>query len=300
MILYLFLVFTYYLFLSCRRVFILQTKRNMLTSVTRVVALSLALSLVTADGMAEMKSCHDIPDSSLPCVEVPICSSDSVGGTLILDDLANGAGSSTATSTIHLCYDQENLHVTHIANDQLYFTPNEAYSECNSGIFSSDVVELFIAPYMEKEPHCYNELDISPYFGGVRFDTGIYNANLNQTGISGTEFGCEGQPGYTNMTTAVAVDEQNHQWTATLTFNWALLNCPVGCPLQAHYCGRSTPNTVYRANFFRIHQLLEDRKQCKAGENNKEDSCEYMAWSPTDVSPPAFHVPTKFGYVVLI
>jgi hypothetical protein len=263
-----------------------------MASILRFGIACCALSL--ASGLAE--SCKEVRDSSVPCVEVPDCASQRYGA-VIIDQLANGNGPSVATSNIKLCHDNEFLHVTHVANDQMYFTPNENLSECNSDIYSSDVAELFIAPYMEAEPHCYNELDISPYFGGVRFDAGIYNANLNQTGISGTDFGCVGEPGYDNMTTSVAADVKNHRWTATLSFNWGLINCPFNCPMQLHYCGHDTPNTIYRANFFRIHQLLADKSRCGSG---ADDSCEYLAWSPTLANPPAFHVPTKFGYLVLV
>jgi len=264
-----------------------------LKAVKIVACIHLGIALTHAG----INSCSDVHDFSVPCIEVPKCSSGGTG-TLTVDQLANGNGDSTATSNILLCYDQDKLHVTHIANDQLYFAPNENFSECNSDIFSSDVAEMFIAPYMEKEPHCYNELDISPYFGGVRFDAGIYNVNLNQTGISGTEFGCEGEQGFADITSSVTLDETISQWKASLTFNWALINCPVNCPLQLHYCGHDTPNSVYRANFFRIHQLMADKNQCRS--ESGEDSCEYMAWSPTLANPPAFHVPTKFGYLVLV
>eukprot|EP01034_Spumella_vulgaris_P026409 gene26409-32987_t len=55
----------------------------------------------------------------------------------------------------------------------------------------------------------------------------------------------------------------------------------------------ATPSSVvYRANFFRVNELVSS-PTCSSS------SCEYLAWSPTGVNPPAFHEPTKFGYLVL-
>lgn len=145
---------------------------------------------------------------------------------------------------------------------------------------------MFFAPHMEKEPHCYNELDISPY--NVMYNSGIYNKNLNQTGAVNTEFACESS----DVTHQVVTDRSAHEWTASMTFSWSLLNCPVGCPLP-NYCGHTQPNQIYRVNFYRVNELVETSK-CSSS------TCEYMAWSPTMANPPAFHIPTKFGYAVLV
>jgi hypothetical protein len=43
---------------------------------------------------------------------------------------------------------------------------------------------------------------------------------------------------------------------------------------------------------FRISQLTPSTA-CSS------TTCEYMAWNPTLANPPAFHEPTKFGYLLL-
>ena len=166
-------------------------------------------------------------------------------------------GSSRSSSEISLCYDYAKLHVTHTANNQSYFTPNTDYSQCNSNIYYSDVAEMFIAPYMEKQPHCYNEIDISPY--NVMFDAGIYNPNLNQSGIIGNEFGCDAA--FSDITHTAQVDAAKNQWTASLDISWNLINCPYNCPLP-NYCGHTTPNALYRANFYRIAELKPNVLKC--------------------------------------
>lgn len=167
---------------------------------------------------------------------------------------------------------------------QKYLSPT-TYTQCNDVIFNSDVAELFIAPHMEEEPHCYNELDISPY--NVMFDSGIYNPNLNHTGITGTTFPCS----TSNISSSTTIDMSQNQWEAQMTFPFSLLNCPYDCPLK-QYCGHDTPNSIYRANMFRITQLTSNTA-CSSS------TCEYMAWNPTMCDPPAFHEPTKFGYLLL-
>jgi hypothetical protein len=227
--------------------------------------------------------CDMYADKNLPCVEVPRCSSNTFG-TLEINQLSNGLGASVSNSEISLCFDDLNLYVSHMALKQSYLT-NPGYDTCNDHIYNSNVAEMFIAPNMESVPHCYNELDISPF--NVMFDSGIYNPNLNHSGIVGYQFPCEG----TGIEYETEVNMASNYWKAKMSFSFELLNCPYECPLS-RYCGHSTPNDVYRVNFFRINQLVETAT-CNSS------LCEYMAWSPTMANPPAFHEPSKFGYMLL-
>lgn len=172
--------------------------------------------------------CTDITDKSVPCVEIPRCTSNAKNvATVVIDQLSNGFGNSQATSSVGLCFTDTTLNVVHTAMGQKYLGPT-SYTECNSAIFNSDVAEFFVAPYMEEEPHCYNELDISPY--NVMFDSGIYNPNLNHTGITGTTFPCD----TSNINHKTSIDMSKNEWTATLTFPFSVLNCPYDCPLKKY------------------------------------------------------------------
>lgn len=206
-----------------------------------------------------------------------------------------------------MCYDNENVYVKHVAKNQQYLTKNE-YTECNSGIFNSDVIEMFIAPAIEQNPHCYNELDLSPF--NIPFQAGIYNPNLNQTGIVGSDFGCESDfHEFKHATNTSEFDSNNsNSWSADMSFSWDLINCPHDCPLSM-YCKNPSLTALnvdakskshsskiydsYRVNFYRINELTETTL-CNSS------ICEYLAWNPTLANPPAFHVPTKFGYLVPI
>lgn len=228
-------------------------------------------------------SCDHYANSGLPCVEVPACEHGK--SYIVVNQLSNGLGLSNSTSNITLCFDETSLHVVHAAKKQKYLT-NPGYDQCNDAIFNSNVAEMFIAPNMEKINHCYNELDISPF--DVMFDAGIYNPNLNHTTVEGSTFPCDG----TGVKYTTSVDNEAETWTAEMSFSFELLNCPFNCPLK-EYCGHTHANNVYRVNFFRINQLQPDVSSCSSS------TCEYMAWNPTDVNPPAFHEPSKFGYMVL-
>ena len=203
---------------------------------------------------------------------------------ITINQLSTGKGQSQAYSEVSLCFDDSQFYVTHSAYQQIYLT-STSYNTCNDPIYNSNVAEFFVAPEMESDPHCYNELDISPT--NVMFDAGIYNPNLNYSGIVGTTFDCA----TSGITNSVTVDQSLQLWTAKMSFPFSLLNCPYNCPLN-RYCGHTTPNHIYRANFFRISELTPTSK-CSS------TTCEYMAWSPTLRDPPAFHEPTKFGYLLL-
>jgi hypothetical protein len=183
---------------------------------------------VSAFSLAQFGSlkCSEISDKSVPCVEIPKCSTDEANvATIEINQLSTGEGKSQAMSTVTMCFTDTTLNVVHNAMGQQYLSPT-SYIDCNSAIFYSDVAELFIAPNMEDEPHCYNELDISPY--NVMYDSGIYNPNLNHSGVQGFEFPCD----TSNITHTTDINMDSNQWQAKMTFPFSLLNCPYDCPLK--------------------------------------------------------------------
>ena len=250
---------------------------------------TIALALLMLGGSVFSMTCSSFNHGDLPCVDVWRCNVASTS-SIEVNKLSNGLGSSESYSVVNMCFDdytnpdEAYLYVTNTAYEQKYSTPT-TYTQCNDPIFYADVAEFFVAPNMEANPQCYNELDISP--SNVMFDAGIYNPNLNGTGMVGTDFDCA----TSGISNDVVVDSASQTWTATMAFPFSLLNCPYNCPLKK-YCGHSTPNNLYRANFYRINELQPTNK-CSSS------TCEYMAWSPTMANPPNFHVPTQFGYLVL-
>lgn len=195
----------------------------MLSAILLLLALAQVLAEKALLDTTALK-CADVKDKTVPCAEIPRCTTG-LTASLTIDQLSTGLGASQATSTVELCFSDTKLQVVHKAHGQKFLGPT-TYTECNTAIFNSDVAEFFIAPNMEEEPHCYNELDISPY--NVMYDAGIYNPNLNHTAVQGFTFSCD----TSNIESKTSIDMTKNQWEATLSFPFSLLNCPYECPLS--------------------------------------------------------------------
>lgn len=181
----------------------------------------LLLSIVIFENSA-LKCDQIINNQNLPCIEIYNCNVKFVNVTI--DLLSNGKGISKSNSIISLCYSESALQLVHYATKQTYLESESLYKNCNDPIFNSNVAELFIAPYVEETPHCYNELDISPF--NIMFDSGIYNPNLNHSGVQGTSFPCISS----NITHSTSIEMNQNQWIAQMFFPFSLLNCPYNCP----------------------------------------------------------------------
>lgn len=245
-----------------------------------------AAAAVTAVVMrSDSASCDEVP-----CVNIPRCSSGRMA-SLSIDQLSNGKGSAQASSLVSICYDMRGLVIKHVATGQKYLSEN-SYNNCNDEIYNLNVAELFIAPVIDAEPeasHCYNEIDISP--GNVMFESGIYNSDLSQSTIKNSLIDCE----TSGVGHFVTVDKDNETWTSVITLPWSIANKPFACPIAEYTKVSATaPVAQYRANLYRVNELMPVGQQlCSSS------SCEYLAWSPTMVDPPAFHCPRKFGYLIL-
>lgn len=239
--------------------------------------------LIFAGSVVSSFDPHTISDcpAGSNCVKVPNCAKGFA--YLNISMLSSGVTTSRSSSTISLCYDSVSLKIVHIANMQEFF-PVSNYEECNDNIFYLDVVEAFIAPYVESEPHCYTELDLAPK--NQFYASGIFNPNLNHTGVTNSLLNCS----MTGIIHQTEIEFLSQKWTATMSVPWTVLDCPHGCPLDS-YCSTKA-NRVYRANFFRVNELVATTK-CTSTE------CEYMAWNPTLANPPAFHEPLYFNFLVL-
>ena len=120
---------------------------------------------------------------------------------------------------------------------------------------------------------------------------------MNHTGIVGTLLDCQ--------TTGIvhSVDKtETDSWVVSLSIPWDLIHTVSICDFTTE-AGRNqelvtpnpyagAPSSVYRANFYRVNELIPT-SACNSS------TCEYMAWSPTYQSPPAFHEPTFFGVLYL-
>lgn len=203
-------------------------------------------------------------------------------------------------SAVSICYDENALHVTfHNQNQTIYSA--KAFQDCNDAVYNLDVVEMFISPLElfdpnTIDPYCYTEVDLSPY--DKIYQSGIYNKNLNHSGVMNYLLNCSSS-GITHWT--AAENTTSSTWNGALSIPWNIINHPNGCPIALENAAvtfesyLTTFSPVLRANFYRVRELAQIAETGKCSSS----TCEYLAWSPTLSNPPAFHEPTKFGYILL-
>lgn len=227
-------------------------------------------------------TCADFKSTGLPCVEIPSCDSGKTG-TVVVNQLSGGQGKAKSTTKVGVCYNAGSLSFEMTNAAQNYYSSYN-YGACNDNVFNSDVVEVFMAPWSKDEPspHCYVELDVAP--SNAIFQSGIYNPNLNHTGVKNYLIDCESS----GVSSTTNVNLASNTWVETLTVPWSVVDKPYGCPVSV-----PTGNQVYRMNVYRVNEL-------SAVTTCSSSTCEYMAWSPTGSVPPAFHEPTKFGYTIIV
>lgn len=231
--------------------------------------------------------CVDMEKTGLPCVEIPSCSGAFNAGVIKINKLTTGV-TSKSHSVANLCYTSNELRVTVNSMGQTIFPQTTQFSLCNDPIYNMDVVELFIAPRGMSDPKWYSEIDTNPY--NVMFESGIYNPNLNHTGISNYLMDCS----TSQITHKTNVDKSSSSWSWTVTVPWHVVNNPQGRTGQSEDNTPAIAGDVFRGNVYRINELVNAAPSCSS------KTCEYMNWSPTMTSTPAFHEPTKFGYLILV
>ena len=193
-------------------------------------------------------------------------------------------------SFVDACWNKSGIVFSlHLLNQTTFIT-DPSYEECNSAIFNLNIAEIFVAPFNIKEivsgPRCYNEIDFNP--SNLIYQSGIYNDNGT---LSHSLYNCN-----TSGITHKAVSRpQLNSWSGSIQVPWTILNSPIGCPVTEKT--EDTPN-IYRINFYRISETELLKKQENPYKCN-DDICYYYAWSPTLKSPASFHVPSKFGYMIL-
>ena len=114
----------------------------------------------------------------------------------------------------------------------------------------------------------------------------IVNKNLDASSFSGTELNCA----RSGIRHTASISQSTNSWSAQLIVPLSLISSPLECPYPGYGDGSSP--TVWRFNVYRI-RLLQDTSVCKSS------TCEYLAYSSTDVSPPSFHQPKHFAIAVM-
>lgn len=164
--------------------------------------------------------------------------------------------------------DAERLYVRFGCQDP---DPWGTYEDRDDPLYEEEVVELFVAPG-DASPRRYAEFEVSPR--GVVFDALVDNPSGDRKHMSvDADWDC---PGLESRTGRL---EANDGWWVILSVPWASLMAD----------DEKGPPGVWRANFYRIERPRG------AG----SDTPEFSAWSPTLRQPADFHVPERFGRLVM-
>ena len=129
----------------------------------------------------------------------------------------------------------------------------------DDALWTEDVFEVFLSP--EDPQLVYYEFEVNPL--GALFDARVESPEGRRTTMRvETSWDC---PGY-----SARVRRRERLWSALVTIPLA--------PMKGEAA------RTWRANFYRVDRGKTD---------------EFTAWSPPMADPPDFHVPARFGYLVL-
>ena len=134
------------------------------------------------------------------------------------------------------------------------------YTRRDEPLWKEDVFEVFLSPL--KDPKVYYEFEVNPR--GALFDARVESPEGRRTTMAvDVSWNC---PGF-----GARVRVQPGRWSALLTIPLSPMD-PAGEARRWH------------ANFYRIDRGPLD---------------EYSAWQPTLADPPDFHIPARFGQILL-
>ncbi len=134
------------------------------------------------------------------------------------------------------------------------------YTRRDEPLWKEDVFEVFLSP--EESPSVYYEFEVNPK--GALFDARVASPEGKRaTMTADVSWNC---PGF-----GARVRVRPDRWSAVVTI-----------PLAPMASGKDV--RLWNANFFRIDRGSTD---------------EYTAWQPTFADPPDFHVPDRFGTLIL-
>lgn len=201
--------------------------------------------------------------------------------------LSDGSGAPRQATKAQACWDAEALYVRFLCADQDAWSH---FTRRDDPLWEQEAVEVFLAPG-SAAPRRYFEFQVSPR--GVLFDAVVDNPNLDRTGlVTDPSWNCPGirwaagplqsSPGTpAEPARCASTDERPpRDWWAALILPWRGL-----------FPDAPQPPTELRANFYRIERPRPDRAPGLPQE--------FSAWSPTNISPPDFHRPARFGVLRL-
>jgi hypothetical protein len=263
------------------------------------------LPYVCLFGAGNAMKCHEIGNSSLPCVEVPHCfSNTSVSAVDVqLLELADGNGRASSYSNLSICFNESGLYITQANFDQGLWTASSAITECNDPVRNSNSASIYITPDTEPNMQCFTEFDVNPV--NISYHAGVFVSRLPVPPQS-FEMDCNSS----GLESDTMIETSHDYWQVDFFLAFSTINCPYNCPTPQSNCAGLNTNSslgndddarfadaksVYRANFFRVNEMnvLTGNGQCTALQNSGK--CQTSAWTPTS----DLYNTSNFGYLLL-
>ena len=181
--------------------------------------------------------------------------------------LPDGKSTPRHPTSAWMCWDDHYLYLAARATDPYIFS---TCTKRDEPLYQQEVIEVFLDPTGKLTR--YFEFEVSP--GNVIWDGIVDNPELSDKKYTANiAWNAEG------LKTAVQVvgklndpTVRSQEWTVEMALPFADLE------IEAPAVGN-----VWRANVFRIDRA--------------KDGDEFTSWSPVFGAKPAFHVPTRFGYL---
>ena len=184
-----------------------------------------------------------------------------MGSTLAPLRRAQDGAEPAQGTRVHVVHDGEVLYVRFECEDRDAWS---THLQRDAPLWEEEVVEVFLAPG-EADPAAYVEIEVNP--GGAIFDARVANPDGRRDTLE-----LDSRWDAPGLGVRVTRPETGI-WRAEIALPWRDLDA---VPLPP----------IWRANFFRI-----DRP--------RGEPPEFTCWSPTLTDPPDFHMPARFGRLIL-
>lgn len=221
----------------------------------------------------------DIPEYTLPFIETALPfqlpgwdeSFWQEISPVFLGDCITGETPSLSTSVKGFWYNQ-GLVFRFYAEDTCV---QSRFTKRDEPLYEEEVVEVFIAAGM-KDPVHYYELEVSPF--NIQWDGRIYNpTGLRRDMEADVSWDAESFLSEVKIVSKPGVPLPGcNAWETLLHIGFMDISC------DSTY--HPTKGDVFRANFLRVESAPEEM---------------FLSWSPTLKDPADFHVPKRFGRLIL-
>ena len=247
------------------------------------------------DHQAQHDLCR-VRTDDVPCLQVPRCPAMASYGAFKLTT-SPGDEDATQRTTGQVCWDDVGMHVHETAvSSTPVFTP---WAHCDDPVFSrSHVLEIFMAPVLRvtDNPRYYFEMDTAPsgavWVGLSNNSKGNASTFVANPSTKTGQLPCSGLGSFPTGPTSSAwnASDGSSSSQASSSLEWGVkTTVPWTMWAEKFRPGGSGPWPTWRANFYRYGWP----EAPNAGFSNFELS----GWSSTH--DPSFHIPARFGVLVL-